>query len=80
MSAQSLTPTLANNNRRGLTAAEAGALLKQFGPNTVVEERTHPLKESLKRFWAPIPWLLEGTIIIQLFLGQNARLSGKTGG
>lgn len=63
--------TIANNNRRGLTTAEAHRLLKQFGPNAVVEEKAHPLKKFLKRFWAPIPWLLEATIIIQLFLGEN---------
>ncbi len=71
MSAQNLTPTKANDNRRGLTTAEAQARLKQFGPNAVVEEKARPLKEFLKRFWAPIPWLLEATIIIQLFLGEN---------
>ncbi len=71
MSAQSLTPTKANNNRRGLTTAEAHTLLKQFGPNSVVEEKAHPLKKFFKRFWAPIPWLLDATIIIQLFLGER---------
>ena len=71
MSAQSLTPTKANNNRRGLTTAEAHTRLKQFGPNAVVEEKARPLKEFLKRFWAPIPWLLEATIIIQLFLDEK---------
>ena len=71
MSTQNLTPAIADNNRRGLTTTEAHALLKQFGRNAVVEEKAHPLKEFLKRFWAPIPWLLEATIIIQLFLGEN---------
>ncbi|MGP8199601.1 MAG: plasma-membrane proton-efflux P-type ATPase [Limisphaerales bacterium] len=71
MPAQNLTATNASNNRRGLTTAEAQARLKQFGPNAVVEEKAHPLKTFLKRFWAPIPWLLEATIIIQFFLGEN---------
>ena len=62
------TPRVTNHNHRGLTTAEAQARLKQFGPNAVVEEKAHPLKDFLKRFWAPIPWLLEATIIIQLFL------------
>lgn len=60
-----------NHNHRGLTTAEATARLKQFGPNAVVEEKVHPLKEFIKRFWAPIPWLLEATIIIQLFLHEQ---------
>ena len=66
-----MTPTIAANNHRGLTTAEAQARLKQFGPNAVVEEKAHPLRQFLKRFWAPIPWLLEATIIIQLFLGEH---------
>ncbi len=62
-------PTLGNG--QGLSSAEAQARLKQFGPNAVVEEKAHPLKEFIKRFWALIPWLLEATIIIQLFLGES---------
>jgi len=58
-------------DNRGLTTAEARARLKQFGPNAVVEEKTHPLRAFLVRFWAPIPWLLEATIIIQFFLHEG---------
>ena len=64
-------PRIANHNHRGLSTADAQARLKQFGPNAVVEEKAHPLKAFIKRFWAPIPWLLEATIIIQLFLGEE---------
>lgn len=60
-----------NHNHRGLTTTEALARLKQFGPNAVVEEKARPLKEFIKRFWAPIPWLLEATIILQLFLHER---------
>jgi len=56
---------------RGLTAAEAQARLKQFGPNSVAEEQTPVLREFLRHFWAPIPWLLEATVIIQIFLGER---------
>jgi magnesium-transporting ATPase (P-type) len=74
------TPTLSGvgkpsepscDNARGLTAAEARARLSQLGPNAVREEQPHPLHQFLLRFWAPIPWLLEATIIIQLFLGER---------
>ncbi len=58
-------------DRGGLTSAEAQARLKQYGPNAVVEEKAHPVKAFVRRFWAPIPWLLEATIIIQLFLGER---------
>lgn len=55
----------------GLTSVEARTRLGQFGPNTVREERPHKMRQFLKRFWTPIPWLLEATIIIQLFLGEH---------
>jgi H+-transporting ATPase len=55
----------------GLSTTEAQARLNQFGPNAVLEEKPHPFIKLLKRFWAPIPWLLESTIIIQLFLGEH---------
>ena len=72
-------PGISQQSHRGLTNAEARARLKQFGPNTVLEEKTHPLKSYLKRFWAPIPWLLEATIIIQLFLGEKVEAAVVSG-
>lgn len=60
-----------DQNHRGLTATEARERLRQFGPNAVAEEKSHPLKQFVRRFWAPIPWLLEGAILIQLFLHEN---------
>ncbi len=59
------------NDAPGLTAAEARARLAQLGPNAVREEAPHPVRQFLRRFWAPIPWLLEATIIIQMFLGET---------
>jgi H+-transporting ATPase len=76
---EKMTLDSTNHDQRGLTAAEAQARLKQFGPNTVMEERSHPLRQLLKRFWAPIPWLLEATIIIQLFLGENVEAAVISG-
>ena len=64
-------PRITNHNHRGLSTADAQARLKQFGPNAVVEEKAHPLRAFVKRFWAPIPWLLEATIIIRLFLREE---------
>ncbi len=63
--------TFAVQKQSGLTTSEAGARLKQFGPNAVAEDKPHPMQQLLKRFWAPIPWLLETTIILQLFLSEN---------
>jgi H+-transporting ATPase len=28
----------------------------------------HPLRDVLIKFWAPLPWLLEFAVVLQLFL------------
>jgi H+-transporting ATPase len=55
---------------RGLSGAEASARLRQYGPNSVPEARTHPLRLLLAKFWAPVPWMLEAAVALQLALGK----------
>jgi len=55
---------------RGLTSDEAAQRLAHYGPNTVTEERPHPLRALLRKFWAPVPWMLEATIGLQIVLGK----------
>ncbi|MBU6298195.1 MAG: hypothetical protein KJS68_08110, partial [Alphaproteobacteria bacterium] len=55
---------------QGLTEAEAQRRLKQYGPNAIPEPRHHPLLTLLNKFWGPIPWMLETTIVIQVLLGK----------
>ena len=54
----------------GLTEVEAGARLRQYGPNAIPEARPHPWRLFLGKFWAPVPWMLEATIALQLVLGK----------
>lgn len=54
----------------GLTTAEAAQRLEQFGPNVAPEEPPHPLRDFLKKFWAPVPWMLEATIALEFALGR----------
>lgn len=55
----------------GLTVAEAQRRLSQYGPNAIPERHTHPLLTLLKKFWGPIPGMLEATILLQLLLGKG---------
>jgi H+-transporting ATPase len=55
----------------GLSSAEAARRRAQFGPNAVAEERVHPLKRIARHFWAPVPWMLEATIVLQIAIGQR---------
>lgn len=54
----------------GLTSAEAQRRLEQHGPNEIPEPRPHPVATLLKKFWGPVPWMLEATILIQLLLDK----------
>ena len=54
----------------GLSSAETESLRAEFGPNAVVEKPIHPLKRFALHFWAPVPWMLEAVIALQLFLGE----------
>jgi H+-transporting ATPase len=54
----------------GLSATEAASRRAQFGPNAAVEEAVHPLTKLARQFWAPVPWMLEATIILQMAIRQ----------
>jgi H+-transporting ATPase len=53
-----------------LSAEEAAKRLAQYGPNAVAEEKPHPLLAFLGKFWAPVPWMLEATVVLELVLGK----------
>ncbi|MHA7650815.1 plasma-membrane proton-efflux P-type ATPase [Mycobacterium sp. ML4] len=54
----------------GLTSAQARALLAERGPNTVPEQRPSVLARIAAGLWAPVPWMLEATIALELVLGK----------
>jgi H+-transporting ATPase len=55
----------------GLTSAEAQRRLSEHGLNAVSEDRRHPLRDLLGKLWAPVPWMLEAVIVLQLILGKT---------
>jgi H+-transporting ATPase len=54
----------------GLTGVEAERRLAEFGPNAVFEQAPPRWQTFLAKFWAPVPWMLEAAIVLQLGLGQ----------
>src|SRR5487761_2731187 len=54
----------------GLTGDEARRRLAQFGPNAMPDTSLHPLRMALEKFWAPVPWMLEAAIVLELALGK----------
>jgi len=54
----------------GLTTEEARRRLDQFGPNAVPDTAVRPLRRALTKFWAPVPWMLEAAIVLEVALGK----------
>jgi H+-transporting ATPase len=63
----------ASNPKRppGLSTAEAEQRLRQDGPNRVEAERRHPLLIFLGKFWAPVPWMLEATVALEILVHKR---------
>jgi H+-transporting ATPase len=54
----------------GLTGDEARRRLAKSGPNAMPDTTVHPLRMALEKFWAPVPWMLEAAIVLELVLGK----------
>ncbi len=54
----------------GLSSAEAQLRLAADGANAVPQDSQHPIVRALAKFWAPVPWMLEATIVLQLGLRE----------
>ncbi|WP_295664312.1 HAD-IC family P-type ATPase [uncultured Mucilaginibacter sp.] len=65
-------PKISSN---GLTTAEAITLLKKYGLNAMPDTSVHPLRMVLQKFWAPVPWMLEAAIILEMVLGKYVEAS-----
>jgi H+-transporting ATPase len=55
----------------GLTTADAEARLRQYGPNRVEEERRQPVLAFFGKFWAPVPWMLEATVVLEVLVHKR---------
>ena len=48
----------------GLAQVEAQNRLAQYGPNQIEEKKANPFLKFLTYFWGPIPWMIEGAVIL----------------
>ena len=49
---------------KGLSQAEAEKRLAQYGPNEIKEKKDNLFLKFLSYFWGPIPWMIEGAVIL----------------
>ncbi len=54
----------------GLSSLEAKNHLLKYGHNIFEEKRPNRLLVVARKFWAPVPWMLEITIMLELLLGK----------
>jgi H+-transporting ATPase len=59
---------LLESSESGLSQKEAEERLEKFGFNEIAQEKSSTFIEFLKRFWGPMPWLLEAALIITVLL------------
>ncbi len=55
----------------GLSQNEVQKLLQQYGPNSIPEQKIRTWVVFLKKMWAPVPWMLEASVILELILGKH---------
>ena len=60
----------ADESSNGLTSEEARRRLDQVGPNSMPDTSSHPARSALEKLWAPIPWMLEAAIVLEVVLGK----------
>jgi H+-transporting ATPase len=53
---------------QGLSSNEARSRLETDGPNAMPDTSAHPLRNAFTKFWAPVPWLLEASILLETVL------------
>jgi H+-transporting ATPase len=54
----------------GLSSDEARARLEKSGPNETPDTATGPWRLALAKLWAPVPWMLEAAVVLQLVLHE----------
>ena len=54
----------------GLSSQEAQRRLGTVGPNAMPDTAMHPWRSALAKLWAPVPWMLEAAIVLQIVLGD----------
>ncbi len=69
---QAADPSMPQHGQRsGLSSDEARLKFEQSGPNAIAEKAIPAWRQLLAKFWAPVPWMLEAVIVLQLLLGRR---------
>lgn len=59
---------LLSTSKDGLSTKKAEERIKEYGYNEIKEDKENAILAFLKRYWGPMPWLLEIAIILTVIL------------
>jgi len=62
------------NPETGLTPADVAARRKEHGYNVVAEQKSHPVRRFLGKFWGVSAWMLELIMVLSAILGKYSDL------
>jgi H+-transporting ATPase len=62
--------TLLNSSDRGLTSSEVAQRIQRYGFNEIPEKKSNSIVAFLSRYWGPMPWLLELTMLLSYLIGH----------
>ena len=63
------------NSDSGLTHTEVDARRKEHGYNEVTEQKSHPVRKFLAKFWGVSAWMLEMIMVLSAILGKYSDLA-----
>lgn len=61
---------LRSDRSKGLSAEEAGERLKLYGYNEIPEKSESLFHRIIRRFWGPIPWMIEAAALLSGLVGK----------
>ncbi len=67
----SIPVSTARATLEGLSTTEARRRLLEHGPNAVKEDSPRSWRVFVGKLWAPVPWMLEAAIALELLLGRG---------
>ena len=54
----------------GLSSEAADQLRRTYGQNTIPDVSANLLHRALEKFWSPVPWMLEGAIMLEFAMSK----------
>ncbi len=70
LSIDAVLQNLQTDRERGLSAAEAGSRLQRYGFNEIPEKAESLFHRIMRRFWGPIPWMIEAAAFLSALVGK----------